>query len=158
MITLNLIGLDAAKSQTLANSLNDLLSNYTVLYQNVRGYHWNVQGDKFFELHLKFEELYNDLFVKIDEIAERILTLGYKPNHKFSFYLQKTAIVETNEVNDGPKSLQETLSAFAILLSKQRQILDLSGEIEDEGTNALMSDYIREQEKLVWMYSAYLKK
>lgn len=158
MITLNLIGLDAAKSQTLANSLNDLLSNYTVLYQNVRGYHWNVQGDKFFELHLKFEELYNDLFVKIDEIAERILTLGYQPNHKFSFYLEKTAIVETNEVNDGPKSLQETLSAFAILLSKQRQILDLSGEIEDDGTNALMSDYIREQEKLVWMYSAYLKK
>ena len=158
MNTLNTIGLDAQKSKLLAESLNDLLSNYTVLYQNVRGYHWNVQGDKFFELHLKFEELYNDLFVKIDEIAERILTLGQRPNHKFSIYLKNTSITETNEVSDGPKSIQEILNAFSILLTKQRLILDLSDEIDDEGTNALMSDYVREQEKLVWMYSAYLKK
>ena len=156
ILVMNRIGLDKDKSEKIAGKLNELLANYSIFYQNTRGYHWNIKGEKFFELHLKFEELYNDLFVKIDEIAERILTLGYQPNHKFSFYLEKTAIVETNEVNDGPKSLQEILSAFAILLSKQRQILDLSGEIEDEGTNALMSDYIREQEKLVWMYSSYL--
>lgn len=158
MKDLTRIGLDAEKSRTLATLLNDLLSNYSILYQNTRGYHWNVQGEKFFELHLKFEELYNDLFEKIDEIAERILTLGYKPNHKFSIYLADTTISETNEVNDGQKSLEEILSAFTVILRKQRQILDLSSDIEDEGTTALMSDYIREQEKLVWMYSAYLKK
>lgn len=158
MNTLNLIGLDTEKSEQLAGSLNELLSNYTILYQNARGYHWNIQGDKFFELHLKFEELYNDLFVKIDEIAERILTLGYKPQHQFSYYIQRTSIEESNEVTDGEKSLREILAAFTVLLTKQREILDLSDEIDDEGTNALMSDYIREQEKLVWMYSAYLKK
>ncbi len=157
MDNLSRIGLDARKSEELARLLNDLLANYSTFYQNTRGYHWNIQGDKFFELHLKFEELYNDLFVKIDEVAERILTLGYTPHHKFTHYLSHSAIAESNHVSDGPKAIEEILSALKILLTKQRHILDLSAEINDEGTNAQMSDYIREQEKLVWMYSAYLK-
>ena len=156
--TLNPIGLDSEKCEKLAISLNELLSNYSILYQNTRGYHWNIQGEKFFELHLKFEELYNDLFIKIDDIAERILTLGYKPQHQFSRYIQETSITESYEVSDGQKSVKEILNALTILLKKQREILDLSDEIGDEGTNALMSDYIREQEKLVWMYSAYISQ
>jgi len=156
MSTLNKIGLDAEKSKQLATQLNDLLGNYTVFYQNVRGYHWNVKGEKFFELHLKFEELYNNLFLKIDEIAERILTLGHTPNHRASVYVQNAKITETVEVSDGFKAMANILSSFQALLEKQREILDLSGEINDEGTNSLMSDYIREQEKLVWMYSAFL--
>ena len=84
MSELNRIGLDAKKSRELADLLSDLLANYSVFYQNTRGYHWNIVGDKFFELHLKFEELYNNLFVKIDDIAERILTLGYAHNHNFT--------------------------------------------------------------------------
>jgi len=158
MTNLNSIGLDSARSQQLAKLLNDLLANYSVFYQNTRGYHWNIRGRKFFELHLKFEELYNDLFVKIDDVAERILTLGHVPEHKFTGYLEGSKIPESNEVTDGDKAIEEILSAFKTLLTKQRNILDLSGEIDDEGTNALMSDYIREQEKLVWMYSAYLNK
>ena len=158
MEQLNRIGLDTNKSKELANLLNDLLANYSTFYQNTRGYHWNISGDKFFELHLKFEELYNDLFLKIDEVAERILTLGHTPQHKFTDYLNKSGIPESNEVSDGTKAIEEILSAFKSLLTKQRHILDLSADINDEGTNAQMSDYIREQEKLVWMYSAYLKK
>ncbi len=155
---MNYIGLDTKKSEKLAKLLNELLSNYSIFYQNTRGYHWNVRGEKFFELHLKFEELYNDLFVKIDEIAERILTLGSVPEYKFSKYLKKSELGESTEVFDGFKSVKEILNAFQLLLIKQRKILDLSGDIGDEGTNALMSDYIREQEKLVWMYSAFLHK
>lgn len=158
MSTLNRIGLDIAKSEELASLLNDLLANYSVFYQNARGYHWNVKGDKFFELHLKFEELYNDLFTKIDEVAERILTLGFVPTYKFSNYLSTATIQESEEVFDGYKSVEEILEAFKLLLSKQRIILSLAGDIDDEGTNALMSDYIRDQEKSVWMYSAYLSK
>ncbi|QOI97679.1 MAG: DNA starvation/stationary phase protection protein [Flammeovirgaceae bacterium] len=158
MATMNHIGLDIAKSQQLATLLNDLLANYSAFYQNVRGYHWNIKGDKFFELHLKFEELYNDLLLKIDEVAERILTLGYTPRHKFTDYLGISAITESNEVSDGHKAVEEILAAFQKLLTKQRHILTLSAEINDEGTNALMSDYIRQQEKLVWMYSAFLNK
>ena len=154
---MNRIGLDAKKSEELSELLNDLLANYSVFYQNTRGYHWNIQGDKFFELHLKFEELYNDLFIKIDEIAERVLTLGHQPNYKFSDYLNVSEIKESTKVTDGTTSVKEILETFKVLLIKERHILTLSGEIDDEGTNSMMSDYIREQEKLIWMYSAYLK-
>ncbi len=155
---LNRIGLDIEKSEELAKHLTNLLANYSVFYQNVRGYHWNIQGDKFFELHEKFEELYNDLFEKIDEVAERILTLGFAPDHQFTKYLQIADIPESVEVSDGEKAVSEILSAFKILLQKQRTILNLSDLMDDEGTNALMSDYIREQEKKVWMYSSFLKE
>jgi len=154
--TLNHIGLDSVKSKELADLLNDLLANYSVFYQNTRGYHWNIKGEKFFELHLKFEELYNDLFIKIDEVAERVLTLGHIPRHKFTDYQKQSEVPESNEVSDGVIAVQQILDVFKILLRKQRVILNLSAEIDDEGTNAQMSDYIREQEKLVWMYSAFL--
>jgi starvation-inducible DNA-binding protein len=157
MKNLNRIGLDTAKSKELAELLNDLLANYSVFYQNTRGFHWNISGEKFFELHVKFEELYNDLFVKIDDVAERILTLGHTPKHKFSDYISTSSIVESSETSDGKKAVENILSAFQLLLIKQRHIMELAGDISDEGTSALMSDYIREQEKLVWMYSVYLK-
>jgi starvation-inducible DNA-binding protein len=157
MKKVNAIGLDAQKSENLAIKLNELLANYSVFYQNTRGYHWLISGDKFFELHVKFEELYNDLFAKIDEVAERILTLGQEPSNRFSLYLNTTSIPETSSVSKGKEAVQEILSAFQVLLIMQREIMELAASANDEGTGALMSDYIREQEKLVWMYSAYLK-
>lgn len=152
----NRIGLDKDKSSQLADRLNALLANYSVFYQNSRGFHWNIKGDKFFILHEKFEELYTDLFQKIDEIAERILTLGHAPEHRFTAYGQHAQIAETTDVSDGRTCVEDILRSFQVLIEMQREILDLSGEIGDEGTNAMMSDYIREQEKLVWMYSAFL--
>jgi starvation-inducible DNA-binding protein len=158
MKNLNLIGLDTEKSKKLAESLNELLANYAIFYQNTRGYHWNVKGEKFFELHLKFEELYTDLLLKIDEVAERILTLGHTPNHRYSDYKTTSKIKESAEVSDGVKAADDILDAFKIIISLQRDLLLLSADAGDEGTNAQMSDYIRAQEKLVWMYSAFLNK
>ncbi len=158
MENINSIGLDADKAKQLAEKLNELLANYSVFYQNVRGYHWNIKGEKFFELHVKFEELYNDLLLKIDEVAERILTLGHSPNHKYSDYLQIAQIKESREVSDGMKAMENILGSFKTIISFQRSLLLLAGEADDEGTNALMSDYIRTQEKLVWMYSAFVNK
>lgn len=107
MATTNSIGLDSEKSEKLASLLNELLANYSVFYQNTRGYHWNIKGEKFFELHVKFEELYNDLILKIDEVAERILTLGHTPNHNFSDYHQMSIVKESKEVSDGNKGCGE---------------------------------------------------
>ena len=152
----NRIGLDSAQSAQLAAKLNDLLANYQVFYMNVRGFHWNVRGEKFFELHLKFEELYNDLILKIDEIAERILTLGSEPLHSYSAYLGQSEIKEQSHISEGRACVNSILDSFAVLLGKQREILSLASEADDEGTGALASDYIREQEKLVWMYSAFM--
>lgn len=156
MNELNQIGLDAKKSSELVTELNELLANYSLFYQNTRGYHWNIKGEKFFELHLKFEELYNDLFVKIDEIAERILTLGGMPNHNFSDYNKIAMVEEATIVKDGTAAVKNIVDTLQKLIIKQRKILKLSGEANDEDTNSMMSDYIREQEKLVWMYSSYL--
>lgn len=157
MIKSNSIGLDISKSKIIAEKLNELLADYSIFYQNVRGYHWNIKGDKFFELHDKFQELYENLFVKIDEVAERIRTLGHTPDHKYSVYQKIAKVKESSEVADGIQDVKDTLESLKIIITIQRELLELSAEAEDEGTNALMSDYIREQEKLVWMYSAYLK-
>ncbi len=155
---INSIGLAEEKSAQLAASLNQLLADYMMFYQNTRGLHWNIKGEKFFELHLKFEELYTNLLVKVDEVAERILTLGGIPLHTFADYQSHARVRAVKDVREGRVAVQAILEAFQILLVSQRILLNLSAEAGDEGTNALMSDYIREQEKLVWMYSAYLGK
>jgi starvation-inducible DNA-binding protein len=155
---LNSIGLDTEKSAQLAHGLNKLLANYQVFYQNVRGFHWNIKGEKFFELHVKFEDLYNDLVLKIDELAERIRTLGEIPLHTYSDYLSTSQVPERKNVTDGKEAVGEILKAFQLIILRQREILVLSADANDEGTNALMSDYIREQEKLVWMYSAFMNR
>jgi starvation-inducible DNA-binding protein len=154
----NQIGLSTKKTKTLAEKLNKLLANYQVLYINTRGFHWNIAGDKFFELHIKFEELYNDFFLKIDEIAERILTLGYVPLHSFTAYIEIATVKETSNISDGRRAVLEIVSGLQVLIESERELLSLSGDADDEGTNSLMSDYIRQQEKLVWMYSAFLKQ
>jgi len=156
MGNLNAIGIDSSKAKDLAEKLNELLSNYSIFYQNTRGYHWNIKGEKFFELHVKFEELYNDLFLKIDEVAERILTLGHTPYHNYSDYRKTSKIGESEQISDGLKAVEGILNSFQIIIILQRELLELSADALDEGTNALMGDYIRAQEKLVWMYSSFM--
>lgn len=158
MAKTNNIGLNLKNCEELAARLNKLLASYQVLYMNTRGFHWNIKGNKFFELHVKFEELYTDLQLKIDEVAERIITIGFTPLHSYPDYLKHSAVKEVKNVSDGPKGLQHVLDAFHVIIPMQRELLELSSAANDEGTNSLMSDYIRAQEKLVWMYAAYLNK
>ena len=157
MAQINQIGLDAQLSTQLAEKMNTLLANFQVFYINARGFHWNITGEKFFELHVKFEELYNDLLLKVDEIAERILTLGHTPTHSFSEYLGMSGIKEATHVSEGKQAVQEVVNGLQNLLMLERDILHLAAEAGDEGTSSLMSDYIRQQEKMIWMYGAYLK-
>lgn len=158
MSNLNRIGLDRSKSEELIVRLNDLLADYQIFYMNTRGFHWNIKGEKFFELHIKFEELYNNLIVKIDEIAERILTLEGTPLHTYSDYIESSDIKEAKNISQGEVCVENILDSFQRILVLQREVLVLSADLGDEGTNALMSDYIREQEKLVWMYSSFMNK
>lgn len=150
------IGLDTAQSQALAAELNKLLASYQILYMNVRGFHWNIRGNQFFELHLKFEEIYNDLLLKVDALAERILTLDGVPMHSFSDYLKVSAIPEQKGLHDGRACVESLLDSFRELLIAQRRILGQAAEAGDEGTASILSDYVQQQEKLVWMLRAYL--
>ncbi len=150
------IGLNTELSQKISQNLNTLLANYQVLYMNTRGFHWNIKGEKFFELHLKFEELYNNFQIKIDDIAERILTLGGTPLHSYSDYLKTSSIAETTNISNGKEAVKAIVESFQTIIIIQRSILSLASDANDEGTNALMSDNIREQEKMIWMFSSFL--
>lgn len=152
----NSIGIDVEKSKILAEKLNHLLANYQLFYQNLRALHWNIKGKEFFELHLKFEELYDDAVVKVDEIAERILTLEHTPMHTFSDYVSHSDIQEAKNVVDGNTGIQLVLDNFKSLILIERDILSLSDEADDEGTNSMMSDYITQTEKIIWMLRSYL--
>jgi starvation-inducible DNA-binding protein len=152
----NLIGIDKAKAEGLVKKLNDLLANYQLFYQNLRGFHWNIKGKEFFELHLKFEELYNDAVIKVDEIAERILTLQGEPLHTFTDYLKTAEISEAKGIANGTEGIKIVVDNFKTLINKERVILSLASNADDEGTVSLMSDYITETEKTLWMLDSYL--
>jgi len=154
----NQIGLDSAGAEKLTKGLNILLANYQLFYINTRGFHWNITGQKFFELHIKFEEMYTDALLKIDEIAERVVTLGHTPLHSYTDYLKIADIKEQKNVSDGIKAVGHIVKSLRVLIDQERELLELSDKIGDEGTNSLMSDYLVQQEKFVWMYSSYLKK
>lgn len=152
----NTIGIDTEKANKLSMKLNNLLADYQVYYQNLRGLHWNIKGKEFFELHLKFEEYYDDAVIKIDEIAERILTLEGEPLHTFSDYMNTSDIIEEKGVTDGIRGVSIIINNLSTLIQKEREILRLASEADDEGTVSLMSDYISEKEKTLWMLNSYL--
>ena len=153
---LNSIGLPAAKSLELAGELNTLLANFQTYYQNLRGIHWNIRGKSFFDLHAKFEELYNDANMKVDMIAERVLTLGEVPKHTFEDYVAVSRVPVGKDVTKDDEAIRLIVDSLKELLIIERRILDASDEAGDEGTNSMMSDFITEQEKTVWMMKAWL--
>jgi starvation-inducible DNA-binding protein len=138
------------------DGLQKLLAGLQIYYTNLRGYHWNVKGIEFFGAHAKFEEYYDDAAEKVDEVAERILMLGGTPAHNFSRYLKVSAIEETGVVTDTKEIMKEILGSLKTLIASEREILKNASEAGDEGTVALMSDYISGQEKTVWMLTACL--
>lgn len=155
-MTLNSIGLDAKNTKALAEDLNVLLANFQVYYQNLRGIHWNIKGKRFFDLHAKFEELYTDANLKVDEIAERILTLGSTPLHTFEDYTNSAKVPVGKNISEDEKAVRLIVDSLTELLKIERDILGKSDEFDDEGTNSMMSDFITEQEKTVWMMKAFL--
>ncbi len=151
-----LSGLKTEDAQVLATKLNDLLANFQVYYQNLRGLHWNIKGKNFFELHTKFEELYTDSQEKVDLIAERILTLQGTPLHTFQDYINVSKIPVGKDISKDTEAVELIVKSLSELLKIEREILEISGNADDEGTNSMMSDFISEQEKTLWMLNAWL--
>lgn len=153
----NTLGLPVKETEDLIKDLNTLLSNYQVYYQNLRGLHWNIKGKRFFDLHVKFEEFYNDSQIKIDLIAERILTLGGTPLHTFEDYIANSQLKVGKNISKDEEAIALILQSISELLKIERRVLNNSGEIDDEGTNSMMSDFISEQEKTIWMLKAWME-
>ncbi|MEJ8756307.1 Dps family protein [Pontibacter sp. H259] len=150
------IGLQKEDAKQMADKLNELLANYHLYYQNLRGFHWNIKGVNFFQLHAKFEELYNTALLRIDAIAERILTIGQQPLHTFTDYLRVSAITEASNLTNDTVTVTTTHQNLTTILNLERQILSLAAETGDEGTVSLISEDINEIEKTLWMLNAFL--
>jgi starvation-inducible DNA-binding protein len=151
----NILGIPVKDAEVIAAELNILLSNFQIYYQNLRGIHWNIRGKRFFSLHVKFEELYNDAQVKIDLVAERVLTLGFTPLHTFEDYISNNRLTVGKNVSKDTEAVHLIMESLADLLKIERVILDESAKLGDEGSNSMMSDFIKEQEKTMWMMKAW---
>jgi starvation-inducible DNA-binding protein len=156
MTTKNAIGLQKSDVTDTVTLLNQLLANYQLHYQNLRALHWNIRGQNFFELHAKFEEFYNDSQIKIDEIAERILTLGGTPLHTFSDYRDAAIIPEAKNIHDDMTAVKTVKTGLQTLLQLERKLIQVAGEADDEGTVDLLTPFVSEQEKTIWMLNAWL--
>lgn len=155
MKTLNYIQLNENGVSNVVSSLQQLLADFQIYYTNLRGFHWNIKGHDFFVLHSQFEKMYDDAAEKVDEIAERILMLGGTPANKFSEYLKVANIKEVDKVSNGDEALKNILETYSHFIGEERKLLSIASQAGDEVTVALMSDYLKEQEKMVWMLTAY---
>jgi len=153
------IGLKEVKIKPVVDHLNDLLANYHIHYQKLRGCHWNVRGQSFFTLHAKFEELYTNAIETIDELAERILTLGKSPISTYKEYLVISKIKEVpTEDTEDIQLVNAILDDFSILIELEREIMELTSASNDDGTNDMINRFIQFKEKNTWMLRAFCGK
>lgn len=156
-IIMSFLNLDENKVKDTVKELNILLADYHLYYQKLRNFHWNIVGENFFTLHVQFEEMYNDTMVKIDEIAERILTLRHNPISNYSEYLKVA------HIHESPSNLKDRDMVLALLedhgklIEQLRTTLDKANEANDEGTADFLTGYIAELEKTSWMLKAWTK-
>ena len=154
MKTLEITGMNVNNVVNVVNGLNKLLANLQVHYSNLRNLHWNVKGRDFFNLHAQYEKLYDEAADMVDEVAERLLQLGSQPEHRFSAYLKLSDVKETDVIETPGEGLTYVAGVLTLLIALERHILSDASEAGDEVTVALMSDYLKSQEKLAWMLSA----
>ncbi len=153
------IGLEEVKVRPIVDQLNDLLANYHIHYQKLRGCHWNVKGRSFFTLHVKFEELYTNAIATIDELAERILTLGQPPLSTYQDYINNARIKEINTVGvEDVKLVKAILEDFSLLIEIEREIMESTAESGDDGTNDMINKFMQFKEKNTWMLRAFCGK
>ena len=155
---MNYLGMNRKDVSKTVSQLNLLLSNYHLYYQNLRNFHWNVCGENFFDLHDKFEELYDDARAKIDEIAERILTLRLRPLSRMSDYLKTAAIEEADGFSNDHEMVDIILENHKIIIDNMRDVISAAGEVEDEGTIDMIGGFLSGLEKKSWMLDAWRVK
>jgi starvation-inducible DNA-binding protein len=150
------ISLKESEVKPVVDHLNDLLANYHIHYQKLRGCHWNVKGKSFFTLHVKFEELYTEALVTIDELAERILTLGKSPYSTFNDYIQTSKLKEIDTIGLKDTDMVEALiEDMAMLIEMERELLEITANVGDDGTNDMINRFMQFKEKNTWMLRSF---
>ena len=143
---------------TIIESLRVLEADYSVFYRKLRAFHWNVNGPQFFTLHQKFEELYNSFAVKVDELAERALTLGGEPIPTYRAVLDAARLEEMPEMPDAMGMVEALYADLKKINGWTREVIDQASESNDVGTSSMLEDFAVEGEKEAWMLRSFLGK
>ena len=152
------LGWTSKETEKISTALNELLANYSVHYQKLRNYHWNVKGSDFFDLHEQFEIQYNEALQHIDDIAERIRIFQETPLSTMKEYLDASEIKETTSDLGSDVMVREILSDYTILLKYMFNVVEVAVAQEDSGTEEMVKKFINTLEKHHWMLSAFLSQ
>ena len=153
------MGKEKNKSATsLAGSLNTLLASYQVMYFNVRAAHWMIKGENFFELHKVFETAYTEAAANIDEIAERILTLGAVPLLTGSELLKRSQLKERSASGEESACIKQLHEDLSKLTGLEKEAVHLAEDSGDVVTADLLTGYMAAQQKTMWMLSQFLNR
>ena len=144
--------------KTLDKQLNELVATWSVLYTKLHNYHWYVSGPSFFTLHTKFEELYNEITLNLDEIAERILSKGGKPVATLKEHLELSHVSEATGNESAEEMVQITIDDFKTVMDALKEAMETAAEEGDDRTEDLLNENYQSLEKHAWMLSAFLGK
>lgn len=144
-------------SKAIAGQLNVLLADSTVFYQKLRHYHWNVRGPKFFELHAKFEEIYEKWAPFIDQVAERIIALDTVPLHTLKTMLENATLKEDAKIPDGTQMVHKVIADLNALRASMNDIIEAAEKSGDRTTANLLEGLGDAIEADLWMLKAWLK-
>ncbi|AWF82250.1 Dps family protein [Microbulbifer sp. EKSA008] len=148
------IGISEKDREKIAAGLKHLLADSYTLYLQTHNFHWNVTGPLFRELHLMFEEHYTELATAVDDIAERIRTLGVSAPGTYQAFAQLSSIKEVVEVPPAEEMVKILTKGHEQVIKTCREVLKDAQAGEDESTVALVSDRMRVHEKTAWMLRA----
>ena len=143
-------------SNELIKEMNVQVSTWSVLYTKLHNYHWYVKGSHFFTLHAKFEELYDEATVHMDEIAERVLTLGGKPTATLSEHLESSVVSEANGTEKANDMVQALVDDFDKIMKSLKKGMDLASKDSDDMTEDMLNAVYQSIEKHQWMLNAFL--
>lgn len=150
------IGISKDNREQIAASLSRLLADSYTLYLQTHNFHWNVTGPQFRELHLMFEEHYTELALAVDEIAERIRTLGCVAPGTYRAFAELSSVKEVDGVPEAKEMVSILMQAHETVVRTSREALKVAQEAEDESSASLIGDRMRIHEKTAWMLRATL--
>lgn len=148
------IGIAKGQREEIAEGLKRLLADSYTLYLQTHNFHWNVTGPQFRELHLMFEEHYTELAQAVDDIAERIRTLGVAAPGTYKEFARLSSVEEVEGVPSAETMLELLTKGHEQVVKTCRDVLKVADSGEDESTLALVSDRMRIHEKTAWMLRA----
>jgi starvation-inducible DNA-binding protein len=145
-------------SNHLTEIVNKQIANWSVLYIKLHNYHWFVKGPAFFTLHDKFEELYTEAAIHIDELAERLLALEGQPVATMKEILEMSTVKEAMGNESADQMVQVITDDFNILTSELKEGMSVADEVGDETTGDMLLAIHQSLEKHIWMLKSFLGK